>query len=98
MKIGPNTNPSMLKTPVVKEPVTDKVKESSAQPSADVTHLSKVSQQARELESLQQELHDLPDVDLERVNQIRAELKQGDFKIDLDELAGAIFNTHQRDS
>ncbi len=61
---------------------------------AEITPFSTVSQQARELESMQQELRSLPDVDLERVNQIRAELQQGTFSVDLDELAGAIFSTH----
>ncbi|MCK6263362.1 flagellar biosynthesis anti-sigma factor FlgM [Vibrio sp. ZSDE26] len=57
----------------------------------------KVSQEARTLESLQKELKQLPEVDLARVNEIRAQLLQGDYNINLDELAGAIKSTHQRD-
>lgn len=63
----------------------------------DITLEQKVSQEARSLESLQQELHQLPEVDLARVNEIRAQLINGDYSIDLDELAGAIKSTHQRD-
>jgi negative regulator of flagellin synthesis FlgM len=57
----------------------------------------KVSQQARSLESLQQELHKLPEVDLARVNEIRAQLLKSEYSIDLNDLAGAIQSTHQRD-
>ncbi|MDR9826328.1 flagellar biosynthesis anti-sigma factor FlgM [Vibrio sp.] len=95
MKIGPNANPTALNTSSSVNNMTTKTKQSQA--TAEVTTLASVSKQARELESMQQELRNLPDVDLERVNQIRSELKQGSFVIDLDELASAIFDTHHND-
>lgn len=96
MKIGPNANPNVLKVnPPESKPVDKATADKSAK--ANVTSLAQVSPQAQQLESLQQELSALPDVDLERVNQVRAELKQGDFNVDLNELASAILNTHQRD-
>lgn len=57
----------------------------------------KVSKEAQTLESLQRELKQYPEVDLARVNEIRTQLLQGDYSINLDELASAIKSTHQRD-
>ncbi|WP_052772023.1 flagellar biosynthesis anti-sigma factor FlgM [Vibrio mexicanus] len=90
-----SNHPSLVNASTQNQETTAPRKETIAeQKLAEVTPFSTVSQQARELESMQQELRSLPDVDLERVNQIRAELQQGTFSVDLDELAGAIFSTH----
>ncbi|MGF1682673.1 flagellar biosynthesis anti-sigma factor FlgM [Photobacterium minamisatsumaniensis] len=58
---------------------------------------SVVSAQAQNLESLQQELQRMPDVDMAKVNEIRSLLASGNYEIDLDGLAASIRGTHSRD-
>ncbi|MGL6260603.1 flagellar biosynthesis anti-sigma factor FlgM [Vibrio sp. WXL103] len=94
INISSNSNPALITTRSASQDAPQ-AKEADSVASSQVTKLATVSKQARELESLQQELRSLPEVDLERVNQVRAELQQGQFSVDLDELAAAIFTTHQ---
>ncbi|WP_413112628.1 flagellar biosynthesis anti-sigma factor FlgM [Thaumasiovibrio sp. DFM-14] len=56
-----------------------------------------VSEQAKILESIRNELHEMPDVDLDKVEAIREQLENGEFELDLPELAQAIKETHDRD-
>ena len=67
----------------------------AAAPSASLK--ASVSQQAQNLESLQQELKRLPDVDMVKVNEIRTLLASGSYEIDLDGLAASIRGAHRRD-
>ena len=98
INIGNNSNHTVFNHTV--KPSTQaesKVGDAEEKAANTLTLEQKVSQEARSLESLQKELKQLPEVDLARVNEIRAQLLQGDYHIDLDELAGAIKTTHQRD-
>ena len=56
-----------------------------------------VSRQAQNMESLQQELQSLPDVDMVKVNEIRTLLASGNYEIDLDGLAASIRSTYSYD-
>ncbi|MGF1702747.1 flagellar biosynthesis anti-sigma factor FlgM [Photobacterium makurazakiensis] len=58
---------------------------------------SVVSPQAQSMESLQQELQRMPDVDMVKVNEIRTLLASGNYEIDLDGLAASIRGAHSRD-
>ena len=64
---------------------------SVTKPSADV------SPQAQSLDSLQQELKRIPDVDMVKVNEIRTLLASGNYEVDLDGLAASIRGAHRRD-
>ncbi|MGF1698135.1 flagellar biosynthesis anti-sigma factor FlgM [Vibrio lamellibrachiae] len=96
INIGNNGNHTVFNQ-TVKPSTQTESKVGDVKTNKETTLEQKVSQEARTLESLQQELHQLPEVDLARVNEIRAQLLKGDYNIDLDELAGAIKTTHQRD-
>ncbi|MCQ1057422.1 flagellar biosynthesis anti-sigma factor FlgM [Photobacterium sp. ZSDE20] len=60
-------------------------------PSADV------SPQAQSMDTLQQELKRIPDVDMVKVNEIRTLLASGNYEVDLDGLAASIRGAHNRD-
>ncbi|MGF1721820.1 flagellar biosynthesis anti-sigma factor FlgM [Vibrio kyushuensis] len=96
INIGNNGNHTVFNQ-TVKPSTHTESKAGDVKTNKETTLEQKVSQEARTLESLQKELGQLPEVDLARVNEIRAQLLKGDYNIDLDELAGAIKTTHQRD-
>ncbi|MEZ8825377.1 flagellar biosynthesis anti-sigma factor FlgM [Vibrio amylolyticus] len=89
-------NPTVFNQTIKPVTQTDNRVRDQKQSNAQIKEIT-LEQKACSLESLQQELHQLPEVDLARVNEIRAQLTQGYYSIDLDELASAIKSTYQRD-
>ncbi|PMK02787.1 flagellar biosynthesis anti-sigma factor FlgM [Vibrio sp. 10N.261.55.A7] len=89
-------NPTVFNQTIKPVTQTDSRVRDQKQSNAQINEIT-LEQKACSLESLQQELHQLPEVDLARVNEIRAQLTQGYYSIDLDELASAIKSTYQRD-
>ncbi len=66
--------------------------ESSTPRSVDTVELST---QAQNLGRLQDELRNLPEVDEARVAQIRQQIANGDYRIDVDQIAGNILRDDQ---
>ncbi|AJR07791.1 flagellar biosynthesis anti-sigma factor FlgM [Photobacterium gaetbulicola] len=85
---APKTSEEANNHPVSKSPA----------PVSQVTKASAgVSAQAQSLDSLQQELKRIPDVDMAKVNEIRTLLASGNYEVDLDGLAASIRGAHRRD-
>lgn len=97
VQLAPNIQNQPQKLNDTNEANTHEVPKSGS-PVSNVTKPSAdVSPQAQSLDSLQQELKRIPDVDLARVNEIRTLLASGNYNVDLDGLTASIRGAHSRD-
>lgn len=92
MKIQ-RTEPGILQSVQPRKQEPTNIQTADAQPSRAS---SSISSAAQSLEQARQAMTSLPDVDMDKVNNIRQALSEGKLELNMDALAQAIIEMHRR--